>query len=86
MTASLLANSGINIHFNSHARVGRDRCRINGLSSHVYFNSHARVGRDKTAFLQSGVSVNFNSHARVGRDEIGVDPVTVYRISTHTPV
>ena len=75
------------IHFNSHARVGRDRTHSGACPGTAHFNSHARVGRDEG--IGSGVLFlnNFNSHARVGRDVATSCPSVIESlISTHTPV
>ena len=74
-------------NFNSHARVGRDALEALRLEIVGNFNSHARVGRDMAAG-EAGIhqAADFNSHARVGRDNLLSAPVTLGRISTHTPV
>ena len=60
------------IHFNSHARVGRDPPALPRSFAGGYFNSHARVGRDMEN-RQGLLSLPyFNSHARVGRDMLHV--------------
>ena len=39
------------VHFNSHARVGRDRFQLGRCDRQSNFNSHARVGRDVTDWI-----------------------------------
>ena len=40
------------MHFNSHARVGRDLLLSFLKSTFVDFNSHARVGRDSDIYIE----------------------------------
>ena len=74
------------MHFNSHARVGRDTGASSRQLPMVYFNSHARVGRDDSRNFGSYALPNFNSHARVGRDQAALAQGCLSSaISTHTP-
>ena len=58
------------LHFNSHARVGRDIEKLHAdFLEADHFNSHARVGRDfPCGYFDTIIIDDFNSHARVGRD------------------
>ena len=51
-------------HFNSHARVGRDNCRLFRCGNHANFNSHARVGRDKDILIGS-IPITISTHTPV---------------------
>ena len=73
------------MHFNSHARVGRDAWVAKTAKKTLNFNSHARVGRDQGGMTYENQQKYFNSHARVGRDYETQVIQAAYDISTHTP-
>ena len=76
------------MHFNSHARVGRDCLIVFLVRERIEnFNSHARVGRDDLFSNFVNKPSNFNSHARVGRDrERGRELKNTVNFNSHARV
>ena len=73
-------------HFNSHARVGRDRRRIIPCATPAISTHTPAWGATRFVLCHFVNSVNFNSHARVGRDDKQKEFIErVQSISTHTP-
>ena len=59
-------------NFNSHPRVGGDKCGYSSWGCNNDFNSHPRVGGDPLAQVAAHAPFHFNSHPRVGGDLYGL--------------